>query len=80
MTEAIAAALVTGVLSLAGTYMANRKSAAVIEYRIRELEKKQDRHNRLIERTYRLEDRANIADEKMRAAGRRIEELERKVG
>ncbi|MBR2716203.1 MAG: hypothetical protein IKD79_00515 [Oscillospiraceae bacterium] len=76
MSESIIVALITGGLSLLGVYLANRKSAAVIEYRLQELEKKQDKHNKLIERTYILEDRANVMEEKMKVANHRIDDLE----
>ncbi len=75
MSEAIIVAIITGGLSLMGVYIANRKSAAIIEYRLKELEAKQDKHNQLIERTYKLEDRANILDEKIKAANHRIDDL-----
>ena len=52
---AVLSALITGVLSLIGVYIANRKSSALIAYRIEELEKKVHKHNNLIERTYVLE-------------------------
>ena len=48
-------ALVTGVLSLIGVYIANRKSSALIGYRIEQLEKKVDVHNKVVERVFRLE-------------------------
>lgn len=58
MTEAattIVTALITGTLSLIGVYLANRKSQTLIEYRLKQLEDKVDKHNNLIERTYILE-------------------------
>lgn len=79
MSESIIVALITGGLSLLGVYLANRKSAAVIEYRLKMLEEKQDKHNQVIERTYILEDRANIQDEKIKVANHRIDDLERKM-
>ena len=48
-------ALATGVLSLIGVYIANRKSSALIGYRIEQLEKKVDVHNKVVERVFRLE-------------------------
>ncbi len=53
MSEAwmqVVTALVTGLLSLLGVYLANRKSSALIAYRLQELEKKVDKHNGLVER------------------------------
>ena len=51
----IICALITGLLSLLGVYMANRKNSALIAYRLQELEKKVDKHNQVIERTFVLE-------------------------
>ena len=51
----IVCALITGLLSLLGVYMANRKNSALIAYRLQELEKKVDKHNQVIERTFVLE-------------------------
>lgn len=48
-------AIITGLLSLAGVYLANRKSTALITYRLEELEKKVDKHNKVVERTFVLE-------------------------
>lgn len=48
-------ALGTGILSLVGVYIANRKSSALIGYRIEQLEKKVDIHNKVVERVYKLE-------------------------
>ena len=62
----IVPALVTGLLSLAGVYFANRKSSALIEYRLKELEKKVDKHNQVVERTYKLEGRMNEAEHDIR--------------
>lgn len=58
MSDAIIAALSalgTGLLSLIGVYFANRKSSALIAYRLQELEKKVDKHNKVVERTFILE-------------------------
>ena len=46
-------------------------------YRIEQLERKQDKHNNLIERTYELERRADINDEKIKVANHRIDDLEK---
>ena len=79
MSESILVALITGGLSLLGVYLSNRKSAALIEYRLQELEKKQDKHNKVIERTYALEDKTNLLEEKMKVANHRIDDLEHKT-
>ncbi len=58
MSDAVIAALSalgTGLLSLIGVYFANRKSSALIAYRLEQLEKKVDKHNKVVERTFILE-------------------------
>lgn len=47
-------------------------------YRIEQLEKKVDKHNNLVERTYRLEEQTAIHAEKISVANHRIEDLEKK--
>ena len=78
--ETIIVAAITGGLALigtlGGTYFANRKSAALIAYRLEELEKKVQEHNNLVERTYKLEERAEIQEEKIKVVNHRIEDLE----
>ena len=56
----------TVVGSLSGVLAANR----LTNYRIRELEKKVEKHNTVLERTFRLEER-------MKVANNRIQDLER---
>lgn len=65
MTETI----IIGVLSLAGTlcgaYFANRKSTALIAYRLEQLEDKVHKHNEVIKRTYELEKDAKDLRDKL---------------
>lgn len=70
MVSEIIVAVLSLVGTLCGSYFANRKSTALIIYRIEQLEKKVEKHNNIIERTYLLE-------EKMKVANHRIEDLER---
>ena len=50
-----------------------------MEYRLSQLEKKVDLHNNVIERTYKLEDRADVIDERIKVANHRIEDLEERT-
>jgi len=45
-------AIITAVASLGGVYFANRKSAAVMELRMKMLEEKVSKHNQIVERMY----------------------------
>ena len=59
--ETIIAAAISGVVTLVVCLITNHaqaeKTRALINYRVSELEKKQDKHNQLMERTFRLEGR-----------------------
>ena len=60
------------VLSLLGTLIGSFGGTQLIKYRIEQLEKKVEKHNSVVERTYLLE-------EKIKVANHRIDDLERKV-
>ncbi len=72
--------IIIAVLALAGTlggaYFANRRSSALIAYRIQQLEQKVDKHNSVIERTYALEKQTELLEERLQTANRRIDGLE----
>ena len=77
MTEAVIVALLSLVGTLAGAYLANRKSAALVVYRLEQLESKVSKHNNLVERTYALEKRMAVTDESIKVANHRIADLEK---
>ena len=76
MTEAIIVAALGLVGTLVGSYLANRKSTALIAYRLEKLEQKVSKHNNLVERTYALEESVALMDERVRVANHRIADLE----
>lgn len=52
------------------------KTISLIEYRLKELEQKVNKHNNLVERVYNLEKVADVYEEKMDVANHRIADLE----
>ena len=76
MTEGIIVGILSLIGTLAGTYFANRKSSALIAYRLELLEKKVDKHYSDVERTFKLEEQAAVIEEKIKVANHRIEDLE----
>lgn len=64
--------VVVAVLSLLGILIGSFGGTQLIKYRIEQLEKKVEKHNSVVERTYLLE-------EKIKVANHRIDDLERKV-
>lgn len=79
MASTIIVACLSLLGTLAGAYFANRKSSALIAYRLEQLEAKVNRHNSVIERTYRLEEQEQLLEERIKVANHRIEDLERKA-
>lgn len=69
MSEAIIIALITGGLAVISNIIIAFQSNSKTIYRINQLEKKQDKHNNLIERV-------TLAEEKIKVANHRIDDLE----
>ena len=78
LIAALISAGVTLAVCLINNHYQQAKLTALIEYRLTELEKKVDKHNNLVDRTYALEERMSVAEEKTRVANHRIDDLERK--
>lgn len=80
----ILTALISGLFGAASAIIVaviqHKKTDALIEYRLKELEEKVDKHNNLIERTYELEKRTDLQEEKIKVANHRIDDLEKKKG
>lgn len=74
---ALIAACIPAIASIVVNLIANSKTSALMKYRLDVLEKKQDRHNQLIERVYHLEEDQQVTAEKIRVANHRIDDLEK---
>ena len=53
--ESILVALIGGAVTLVGVVASNSRSRAVLEQKVDELSRRVEKHNCLVERTYRLE-------------------------
>lgn len=91
MNADVIVALVTGAFTLAGVVITvifgNKSTAKKIKeqsdltlYRIEQLEKKQDKHNTLIERMYSVEEEIKVINERQLVANKRIDDLEHRAG
>lgn len=65
-------AIIVGVLSLAGTLAGSYGGMKLTSYRIEQLEKKVEKHNSVIQRTF-------ILEEQMKVVNHRISDLEEEV-
>ena len=77
MDPTITSALISLAGSLIGTFAGIVATGKLTEYRIKELERKVEKHNSIVERTYRLEDKFELVDEKIKVANHRIDDLEK---
>ena len=59
--------------------MQARKTEALLSYKLDELTKRVDKHNNIIERTYKLEELTAVQEEQIKVANHRIEDLEAKA-
>ena len=78
MEPEIVVSLITLLGSALGTFGGIFVNSKLTAYRIEQLERKQDKHNAVIERTYRLEEAVALQEEKIKVANHRIDDLERK--
>lgn len=66
MTDAVLVAVISGICTLIGSCGGVVASSRLTQYRLAQLEKQVNRHNQVIERTFRLEGRMNEAEHDIR--------------
>lgn len=69
----------TAILTLVGVWLINNKQLAVIQEQINQLREEQQKHNKVIERTYKLEEKTALHDQAIKDQKERIENLEKEV-
>ncbi len=79
MATQIIISLISFLGSALATFGGIFASSKLTAYRIEQLEKKQDKHNAVIERTYRLEEIVKTQEDKIKETNRRVEEIERRT-
>ena len=68
---------VTLAICLINNIFQSKQTRDLIEYRLTKLEEKVDKHNNVIERTYKLEELTALQEEKIKVANHRIDDLEK---
>lgn len=76
----IVSALIAAAASIIVCVINNNKQNALMFYRLEQLEKKVEKHNNLVDRTYRLEEQTAVQEEKIKVANNRIADLEKISG
>ena len=78
MTETV----IVAIISLAGTLFGSLggivASGKLTGYRIDRLEEQVKKHNNVIERMFKIEERTSVVEEQIKVANHRIEDLENK--
>lgn len=76
MDSTIVIALISFAGTLMGTFGGIITSNKLTNYRIEELERKVEKHNKVVERVYVLEKDKAVFEEEMKVANHRIDDLE----
>ena len=79
MSEEVLVALIGLAGSGLGSVLGILVSSKLTQYRLEQLEKKVEVHNQVIDRVYKLEERTELQEEKIKVANHRIDDLERKM-
>lgn len=79
MPTEIVVALIGFAGAVLGSLFGAIANGKLMSYRIEQLEKKVDKHNNLVERTYKLEEKTEVTEERLRVANHRIDDLERRA-
>ncbi len=77
MSDAVIVAIIGLCGSGLGSLIAALISNKVWQYRIEQLEKKVEKHNNLVERTYQLEEDNKVFEEKFKVINHRIDDLKK---
>jgi hypothetical protein len=76
MSEAIIVALLSLAGTLFGSFAGIMAANKLVNYRLQELENKVEKHNRVIERVYKLEQHDAVEVEELRAINEKIANLQ----
>lgn len=66
MSDAVLVALISGVCTLIGTLGGILAANSLTSYRLKKLEEEVNKHNKVVERTFRLEGRMDEAEHELR--------------
>lgn len=79
--DTIISSIITGIVAITTCLitqgMANRKTIALIEFRLGELQKQVEKHNSVIERTYKLEEATAIQQQQINTLEKRIDGMKK---
>lgn len=77
--EAAIASIIVGLLSFVGVVISNLMSNSKTIYRIEQLEQKQEKHNKVIERVIVLEKVFTMEEDKINAMSKEVDRIKEEV-
>lgn len=76
MSETVIVALIALGGTLGGSFLGVIAANKLVTYRLEQLEKKVEKHNNVIERVFKLEEKEAVIEERISVANHRIDDLE----
>ena len=76
MDEALITGIVAIIVCVINNWVQSRKTVTLIEYRLKQLENKVDKHNHFNERLQDIEKTREVFNEKLKVVNHRIDDLE----
>jgi hypothetical protein len=76
MSDVIIVSFISLIGTVSGTFGGIMVSNKLTNYRIEQLEKKVDKHNGVIDRTYKLEEKEAVVTEQLKVINHRLSDLE----
>ena len=77
MSAEVTVAVVSLIGTLAGTFAGILTSTKLTTYRIEQLEKKVEKHNKVVERVYTLEKEKAVFEKELEETNHKVEDLEK---
>lgn len=68
--------IMVALLGVLGSFIGSFSGMNIVKYRLTQLEERVEKHNKVIERTYKLEQDESILEEKIKVINHRLDDLE----
>lgn len=68
--------IMVALLGVLGSFIGSFSGMNIVKYRLGQLEERVEKHNKVIERTYKLEQDESLLEEKIKVINHRLDDLE----
>lgn len=77
MSDAVVISMISLIGTLGGSFGGIMVANKLTNYRVEQLEKKVEKHNTIVERTYKLEEKIAVLENKEKVSEHRLDDLEK---